>query len=135
MLGEQIMEETGKTIGRRVYRDENGTTLVEVSAEGQGKLLGVPYRSFLTYTNELREDGTLCGTAVGVVMSEDGSAHATFTADGLGQFKDKGRVSYRGNCYYQSKSPKWAQLSKVPVVFEYEVEADGSSKGKEWEWR
>ncbi len=134
MLGEQIMEETGRSTGKRVINTPEGVK-VETSAESQGKLLGVPYRSYITYLSQLCEDGTLHGTAVGVMMSEDGSAHATFQAEGRGQFKDKGRISYRGNVYYTSKSPKWSQLNKLPVLFEYEIEADGSTKGKEWEWR
>lgn len=134
MLGEQILEEAGKTTGRRVLNTPEGVK-VEVSAESQGKLLGVPYRSFITYLSQIRDDGTIHGTCVGVVMSEDGTAHATYQAEGLGQFKDKGRASWRGNIYFSSKSPKWSQLNKIPCIFEYEVEADGSNKGKGWEWR
>ena len=64
MLGEQIGEETGKVMARRVLSVDGGTK-VEVSLQATGKLLGVETRSTVTYWAGVRPDGSLYGEAEG----------------------------------------------------------------------
>jgi hypothetical protein len=58
MLGEKISDETFKTTGRRVLTVE-GEPVMETSAQAIGKLYGVDYQMFVTYTGKLRADGVI----------------------------------------------------------------------------
>jgi hypothetical protein len=133
MLGEQIGEETGKVIVRRVISVEGGTK-VEVTTQSTGKLLGVETRNTVTYCAGIRPDGSLYGEANGLIVGKGGE-QASFKAAGVGKLVDGGAVSYRGASYYYSDSPNFRRLNAVAVVFEYSADAEGNTKSKSWEWR
>src|SRR5271156_720825 len=132
MLGELIGEITGKRIVRRVI----GTTptTVEVSFEDSGKMLGLAVTGFGTYTSVVRADRSLYGEGQGANFSADGDM-ATWKASGQGKFGPGGAVSYRGILYFQTASQKLARLNAAPVVFEYEVDPEGKTRTKMWEWK
>ena len=133
MLGEQIGEETGKVMVRRVISVDGGTK-VEVTVQTTGKLLGIETRNTVTYLAGIRQDGSLYGEAQGLVVGKGGE-QATFKAAGVGRLLEGGAVSYRGASYYYSDSPNFRRLNTVAVVFEYSADADGNTKSKNWEWR
>jgi len=133
MLGEQIGEETGKVMVRRVLSVDGGPS-IEVSVQTTGKLLGVETRGNVTYCATIRPDGSLFGDAQGLVIGKGGE-RATFKAHGVGKLLDGGAVSYRGASYFYSDSTKWARLNGMAIVFEYEADADGNAKSKSWEWK
>jgi hypothetical protein len=133
MLGEQILELTGKRTGRRVLPTDLGFK-VEVSFEDTGKLLGQQVSNMGTYWSGSRPDGTLYGEGQGVVITQDGEM-ATWKGQGVGKLQPGGAVSYRGAVYYSTASAKLARLNTVAVVFEFNVEADGSIRTKGWEWK
>ncbi len=133
MLGEQIGDETGKVMVRRVISVEGGTK-VEVSVQGTGKLLGVDVRTNVTYCAGIRPDGSLYGEAQGLVIGKAGE-QASFRAAGVGRLLEGGAVSYRGATYYYSDSPKLRRLNTVATVFEYEADAEGNTRSKAWEWK
>ena len=133
MLGDQIGEETGKVIVRRVLPGE-GRPKVEVSVQASGKLLGVETRSMVTYTATVRADGSVYGEGQGIVTGKNGEA-ATMKVAGVGRLLGSGAVSYRGASYIESESEKWKRLNTVAIVFEYEADADGNAKSKVWEWK
>ena len=133
MLGEQIGEETGKVMARRILSVDGGAK-VEVSLQATGKLLGIETRSTITYCASVRPDGSLYGEAQGLVVGKGGE-QATFKAQGAGKLLDGGAVSYRGAQYYFSTSPKLSRLNTIAAVFEYEADADGNTKSKLWEWK
>jgi len=133
MLGEQIGEETGKVMVRRVSSVDGGAK-VEVTVQGTGKLLGIETRNMVTYWAGIRPDGSLYGEANGLVQAKGGE-QATFKAQGVGRLLDGGAVSYRGASCYYSDSPKFRRLNAIAVVFEYEADADGNTKNKLWEWK
>ena len=133
MLGEQIGEETGKVLVRRVISVDGGTK-VEVTVQGTGKLLGIETRNNVTYLAGIRPDGSLYGEAQGLVVGKGGE-QASFKAAGVGKLLDGGAVSYRGASYYYSDSPNFRRLNAVAVVFEYSADADGNTKSKAWEWK
>jgi len=133
MVGEQIGEETGKVMVRRVI-SVDGRTKMEVTVQGTGKLLGVETRNTVTYWAEIRPDGSLYGEAQGMVVGK-GAEQATFKAQGVGKLLDGGGVRYRGATYYYSDSANFKRLNAVAAVFEYEADADGNTKNKLWEWR
>jgi len=133
MLGEQIGEETGKVMVRRVISVDGGTK-VEVTVRSTGKLLGIETRNNVTYLAGIRPDGSLYGEAQGLVVGKGGE-QASFKAAGVGKLLDGGAVSYRGASYYYSDSPNFRRLNAVAVVFEYSADADGNTKSKAWEWK
>ena len=133
MLGEQIGEETGKVMARRVLSVEGGAK-VEVSFQSTGKLLGLETRGNVTYWASVRPDGTLYGEAQGLVIGKGGE-RATFKAQGAGKLHEGGAVTYRGAQYFYSETPKLSRLNSIAVVFEYEADADGNTKSKLWEWQ
>ena len=132
MLGEMIGESKGKRIVRRVLSTDPLT--VEVSFEDSGKILGVNNNGFGTYSSTVRPDGTIYGEGEGGLMTQDGEL-VTWKGSGLGKFKEKGAVSYRGILYYRTTSQKLARLNTAPAVFEFEVDADGNTHSKLWEWK
>jgi hypothetical protein len=133
MLGEQILELTGKRTGRRVLPTDVGFK-VEVSFEDSGKLLGQQVNNMGTYWSGLRADGSLYGEGQGVVITQDGEV-ATWKGGGVGKLQSGGAVSYRGAVYYSTASAKLARLNSVALVFEFEVAADGTIRTKGWEWK
>ncbi len=82
MLGEQIGEETGKVMVRRVISVEGGTK-VEISVQSTGKLLGVETRSNVTYLAGIRPDGSVYGEGQGLVVGKGGE-QATWKGAGAG---------------------------------------------------
>ncbi len=134
MLGKQIWEATGKEIGRRVLPSQGGGPRMEITFTEVGKMLGVEFNNTGTYTAVMRPDGTLYGEGQGIAMSKEGDG-VTWVGSGVGRMGQGGSVSYRGALYFQTASPKFAQLNSIVGVFEYDVDATGGSKGKHWEWK
>jgi hypothetical protein len=134
MIGDKIGVETGKVTSQRVLPNPGGGPKMETSFQGTGTLLGVSERVTATYHASLRPDGTLYGEGQGLVMGNKGET-ATWVGQGVGTMKKDGSVSYRGAVYYQSSTPKWSRLNKVAAIFEYEVDAQGNTKGEIWEWK
>jgi len=132
MLGEQIGESKGKRIVRRVLSTD--PPKVEVSFEDSGNMLGVPTTGFGTYHATIRQDGSLYGEGEGMMMTADGEM-ISWKGTGLGTLGAGGAVSYRGMLYYRTASQKLARLNSVGGVFEYEVDAAGSTTSKVWEWK
>ncbi len=133
MLGEQIGESRGKRTGRRVLSVDNGFK-VEVAFESTGKVLGTEMNEIGTYWSASRPDGSLYGEGQGVVIASDGTT-AAWKGQGVGRFVGGGGVSYRGAIYYSTASPKWARLNTVAAIFEFEVDAQGNTHSKLWEWK
>jgi len=133
MLGEQIGESRGKRTGRRVLSVDGGFK-VEVAFESVGKLLGIDTIEIGTYWSASRPDGSLYGEGQGVVLGQDGS-QASWKGQGVGKFVGGGAVSYRGAVYYNTASPKLTRLNTVAAVFEFEVDAEGKTHSKLWEWK
>ncbi len=133
MLGEVVGELRGKRTGRRVLSVDNGFK-VEVAFESTGKMLGIDVMEVGTYWSESRPDGSLYGEGHGVVIGADGNS-ATWKGQGVGRFVEGGAVSYRGAVYYSTASPKLARLNSVAAVFEFDVDAEGNTHSKLWEWK
>jgi hypothetical protein len=118
---------------RRVLPTE-GSLKVEVSFQTAGKILGVDHRSMATYTASIRPDGSAYGEGQGIVTGKNGE-RATWKGQGVGKLLADGSVSYRGAVYYEIQSEKWKRLNTVALAFEYEVDAEGTTRTKFWEWK
>ena len=134
MQGEKIGESLGKVTSRRVLPNPGGGPKMETSFEARGRLLGVEETETGTYWSVVRPDGSLFGEGQGIVMGKGGEL-ATWVGQGVGTIKKDGGVSYRGALYYQSLAPAWSRLNSVAAIFEYEVDAQGSSRSQLWEWK
>ena len=134
MLGEQIGEERGQVLVRRVLPGE-GPPKVEVSLEAQGTLVGISTTDIATYTSVIQPDGTIYGEGQGIVRSTDNSEIALWRGSGVGHFSDDGGVSYRGAIYYQSQTPGFARLNGIAAMFEYRVDASGKTESTLTEWK
>ena len=133
MLGELISESHGKRTARRVL-STSPTFKVEVSFEDDGKILGIDAHTIATYWSEGRPDGSMYGEGEAVVVTQHGDT-ATWKGQGVGKLLPDGAVSYRGAVYYSTASPKLARLNTVAAVFEFEVDAEGNTTEKSWEWK
>ena len=133
MLGEVIGESRGKRTARRVLSVADGFT-VEVPFETTDKLLGIDTQEIGTYWSESRPDGTLYGEGQGVIIGADGN-NGTWRGQGVGKFVGEGKLSYRGAIYFSTASPKLARLNEVAAVFEFDVDAEGNTHSKLWEWK
>ena len=132
MLGELLGETAGKRTLRRVLSVDPPN--VEVTFEESGKMLGANTNGFGTYSSVVRNDGSLYGEGQGVIMTQEGDM-ISWKGSGLGKFKEKGAVSFRGILYYRTASPKFARLNGAPGVFEHEVDSEGKTQTKVWEWK
>ena len=134
MLGERIGEDIGRVTSQRVLSTADGAPRMETSFQATGSIYGVSATDTGTYIATLRPDGTLYGEGQGVLMGKGGEA-ATWIGQGKGTMKKDGAISYRGACYYQTASAPWARLNGIAAIFEYEVDAQGNTKGQLWEWK
>jgi hypothetical protein len=134
MLGDLISEARGRRTGRRVVTGPSGAPRVEVSFEDSGKLLGMDGNMIGTYTSEVRPDGTIFGEGQGVIVTADGGM-VSWKGMGTGVFRQGGAVGYRGSIHYFTASANLARLNSIAGVFEFEVDAEGNTHGKIWEWK
>ena len=134
MQGERIGEESGKVTSQRVLPNPGGAPKMETTFQASGTILGAKHRTTGTYQSILRPDGTLYGEGQGVVMGGEGDL-ATWIGQGIGILNQDGSTSYRGALYYQTTSARWSRLNRVAAVFEYEIDAEGSTSAELWEWK
>ena len=135
MLGEKIGQTTGKVTNRRVIPCEGSGVKVEVSFQTTGKLLGHDISEIGTYTSVLKQGGSFYGEGQGVIMTKDGDA-ITWRGSGAGKPTGKGMgVTYRGAVYYDTSSPKFAQLNSLCAVFDYDVDENGNTSAILSEWK
>jgi len=133
MLGEMIAEFRGKRTGRRVISVDGGLK-VEVTFEEKGTVLGHDAMNMGTYWSGPRPDGNLYGEGQGAITTADGQL-ATWKGQGVGKLLPGGAVSYRGACYLSTPGTALARLNSVASIFEFDVDADGNTHGKFWEWK
>ena len=133
MLGEKIGELQGRRTCRRVLSVEGGFK-VEVTFEDSGKFLGTDGGNIGTYWSTPRADGTLSGEGHGVFITADGET-ATWKGLGSGKFAGGGAVSYRGALIFSTASQKLMRLHGIAALFEFEVDAEGNTKSRFWEWK
>lgn len=139
VLGELIEEESGKITGQRVL-DVEGPKM-ETSFKMNGKFGGIEGSDIGTYCTVMREGsepGVMYGEGQGVITTKDGQGMAIWTGQGIGRFTAPGKISFRGSVFYRTTSTgggKISFLNNVVGVFEYEMDEQGNSSTKVWEWK
>ncbi len=137
MLGELIIEGQGKLTTQRVLPSDGPLPKFELTFEVPGTVLGIASKTIVTYWSEVLANGTLYGECPGqgFVMTEEGDS-ATFKAAGAGRFTSPGgAVAFRGAIYYETASEKLAALNGLAVIYEWDVDEDGNTTFKGWEWK
>lgn len=135
MLGEMIGQEQGRITSVRVLPSTGPAPLTEVSFQSTGNLVGVETSEFGTYVSTLMPNGMFNGSGQGVIMTPDGET-ATWTGTGVGKPTGKGfAASWRGTLFFQTTSSRLAGLGKMATVFEYEIDENGNTSAKLWEWK
>ena len=134
MLGDLIATERGKVTGYRIVRSDAAGVKVEVAFQAAGKILGVDHSTLASYTSVMRPDGTVYGEGQGVARGSNGQI-ASWVGQGVGKLGRGQAIAYRGALYYQSPSPEWSRLNSVAAIFEYEVDEQGNTDAKIWEWK
>ncbi len=135
MLGEFIGEMRGKVSGSRVLPSEGIAPKTETSYQEGGKIIGVEVTEMGTFLSVARVVGGLFGEGQGVTMTKDGEV-AVWKGQGVGRFTGHGSaVSFRGAIFFQTTSAKLARLNSIAVVFEYEIDENGNTLSKLWEWK
>lgn len=134
MLGDQVGAFNGQSVSTRVLADEGLGPRMEVTDRQMGTLCGVPTGVTVTYVSTLRPNGTLAGEGTGIAMTESGGA-ATFRGSGVGTFGAAGATSWRGALIFETADSALSGLNGIAVVFEYEVDGDGKSEGRLYEWK
>jgi len=127
-----IGEGRGKRTGRRVLSTQ--PLNVEVSFEDLTNLAGADGMNIGTYQSTTKPDGSVDGHGQGVFATLDGQT-VTWQAIGVGHFQEGGAIRYRGSISYTTTSPKLAHLNSVAGVFEFEVDRDGNTQSKLFDWK
>jgi hypothetical protein len=141
MLGDLIYEAKGKITGYRVLDVEGPKIEVTISENGTLKG-GIETTDIVTYWSVPRPGGAFYAEGKGVFMTKDGSNEtATWTGQGIAHYsankrRDIGSVFCRSSSSSSSltKGGKLAFLNNLVGVFEYEVDENGNSGGRIWEW-
>ncbi|HYD59394.1 MAG TPA: hypothetical protein VEC35_03525 [Noviherbaspirillum sp.] len=135
MLGEMIGEDQGKITSVRVLPFNGQSPQTEVSFQSAGNLVGVQTTQVGTYISTLMPTGVFNGTGQGIVMTQDGDT-AIWTGSGVGTPKGKGlAASWRGSIFFQTTAQRLSGLNKFATMFEFEVDENGNTTGKFWEWK
>jgi hypothetical protein len=131
MLGNLVVEERGKTVGVRILPDGK----VEQTGQGVGKWWGMDGANLHTHIISPRPDGTFMSEGHGLITTNDGES-MTVKIHGVALPAGKGSaMKARGAAFTQTTSPKFAQASKVALVFEFESDEKGDYLLKVWEWK
>ncbi|MGB8224324.1 MAG: hypothetical protein WCF10_17165, partial [Polyangiales bacterium] len=69
----------------------------------------------------------------GILIDSNGDT-AAWKAQGVGKLGGNGAVSYRGALYYRTASTKLKRLNTIATLFEYDVDPDGNTSSKLFEW-
>ena len=137
MLGAILGTLRGRVTGQRVLPSAGSAARTEISFEISGTLMGIKVTMLGTYWSVARANGSLYGECPnqGVLMTSSGQP-ATWTGAGMGRFTGKGAaVSFRGAIYVDGGGPKFARLTRMAIVYEWDVAADGSAEARFMEWK
>lgn len=133
MLGEKMGSMACKAVNK-VLPSQGTLPKFEVTVEGSGTLAGVQVQTISTYYAEMRADGSMYGELPnsGVVMAADGLA--MFRATGIGGMTEDGGSKFRGACYFETTAPSLMGLNGKAMIYEWDVEPDGSANWEIWHW-
>jgi hypothetical protein len=134
-LGQEVGSLSGKVTGTRVLPPTDGKPNVEVSFEADGELNGVQAHVVCSYWVQIRPDGTIYGETdqQGIIVTGDGVT--TYSGAGTGHMTPDGGSVLRGAIYLHNPPGKLDSLAESAVLYEWEVDGQGNTKGTLTEWK
>lgn len=136
MLGDLILQHTGKVTNNKVSDSKRPKTQASVVVNGRAKG-GIDIAINITYWNIQCDGGLYYGEGKGEITDKDGKDIVKVTEYGIGKSEGH-KIMWRGSAFYQTSplSSKLYFLHGIVGVFETEVEKDsGFVAEKIWEWR
>lgn len=130
MLGDLVYECKGKIVGMRVL--ENGNA--EYTAMVGGIFLGEQFSSTFSWDAQYRPDGSGYGEIRGFFNTQSG-VMGKYTGMGNGYTLPDGGQVNRGVLCYSNPPGKFAELNKIAVVYEVNIDKDGNFMSKGWAWK
>jgi len=135
MLGELLGESSGKLLATRVLPTEGQLIKVEVSFQGSGKFLGEDITDIGTYWQCVKPGGSLYGEGHVLIMTKDGGI-SDWIGFGVGAPAGPSPAAHYAVCgRFQGAPEKWARITKVAIVTEYDVDSSGGYRWKMWDWK
>ncbi|HLJ46667.1 MAG TPA: hypothetical protein VKU01_11700 [Bryobacteraceae bacterium] len=131
MLGKQIEEGRGKRTGRRVIAT-SPSLKIESSVEEVARVLGVEGMALITYTSQIKPDGSLDGEGEAAFATPEGEI-VTWKGVGVGRFGEGGSIHYCGSLSFTTTSQRFGELNGVSGVFQWEIDAQGNTHSQMWE--
>lgn len=132
LLGPLVEEGRGKRTGRRVIATAPQLR-VEASIEESATFLGIRGVSVMTYTSNIHADGILHSDGEGAFAS----LHAgivSWKATGAGRVCEDGKIDYFGSLDFATKSERLARLDGACGVLQSEIDAQGNTHSRIWEF-
>lgn len=135
-MGELLGRLTVQVVEQRVLPPgESASPRVEASSQGSGRLLDLDVRVIFTSVVVLRPDRSLFTDARGLITTSDRETVSS-SGQGVGHFVGAGLASsWRGAVYFQAASAKLTRLNSTVGVIEQEVDENGKSEIKIFEWK
>ncbi len=134
MIGDMVAELTGNVVGQRLTRHYGGDLKIERTMELKGKVLGTDVTIIATFWSKERSQGGIFVKGNGIMMTETGEK-AVLHGSGVSVPREGAGWSMRGVRYLQTASPALNRLNNVALVFEIEIDPDGTVHDKMWEWK
>jgi hypothetical protein len=134
MIGDMIGELTGKVIGQRIVRHHGGEPKLERTTELKGKILGTEVTVIATFWSKERPQGGMYSEGSGIMTTSTGET-AIAHGSGISVPRKGPGWSMRGFRHLQTTSPALSRLNNVGLVFEVEIDPDGTIHDKTWEWK
>ena len=135
MLGEVVVESSGKIIGIKVLENAGERSRVEVSVQGNGKILGTGMIEIASYWQEIQPGGIFRGEGGPVWLTDDGEM---LSWKGIGTGRPTGpgmSASYAVCGTVETNSDRFQSLRGICLVGEYDVDSQGNYNWRLWEWR
>lgn len=135
MLGEIVLESSGRITNVKVLENAGERSKIEVTVQGQGKLLGTGMAEMASYWQEIRPGHVLYGEGGPVWMTDEGDV-LSWKGFGVGRPTGPGfsaRFAVAGAI--QTSSERYAGLAGSALVGEYNVDEQGNYTWTLWEWK
>ncbi|MDW5563034.1 MAG: hypothetical protein SA339_07395 [Methanomassiliicoccus sp.] len=130
MIGDLVYECKGKIVSMRIK--ENGDA--EYTAMVGGMMRGEQFSSTFSWDTQFRPDGSGYGQIRGFFNTANGEA-GKYTGIGNGYTRPDGGQVHMGALCYSNPPGKFADLNKMAVAYEVNIDKDGNFLSKGWSWK
>lgn len=136
MLGDTIGHARGQVVGTRVLPPIENEVNLEITFQGSGELLKVPFSDMGTSRLIFRQDGMIEADDGHIVMFGPKGEIARLKSAGLGKLSGpvpQGRYTSTG--MFETTATCWKHLNEIIGIFEFIVDEHGGYTVKIWEWK